>query len=141
MNVQPPLWRAELNNDVSLLINESVSYYETNMADITNLNERVMTTLTKTGGEQYSLLGSLVTRQITGSLSRTWSNQYNRSQLYMKEISSNGVISTIEVIFPSSPFFLLLQPEILRDLLIPILAYVNNETCAGYNLPFAPHHL
>jgi len=29
----------------------------------------------------------------------------------------------------------------LRDLLIPILAYINNETCVGYSLKFAPHHL
>jgi hypothetical protein len=59
----------------------------------------------------------------------------------MKEISSEGAISTIDVIFPSSPFLLLLHPEILRDLLLPILVYINNETCGGYNLNFAPHHL
>jgi hypothetical protein len=46
-----------------------------------------------------------VTRQATGALSRTWSDQHNRSQLYMKEISSGGLISTVDVIYPSSPFF------------------------------------
>jgi hypothetical protein len=138
---QAPCWRAELDNNVTLLVNESIAYYEANMADITDSNQMLITLLTKTGGEQYATLGSLVTRQVTGSLSRTWSNQYNRSQLYMKEISSNGFISTIDVIYPSSPFFLLLQPEMLRDLLIPLLAYVNNETCVGYYLNFAPRHL
>jgi hypothetical protein len=138
---QPPCWRAELNNDITLLINESISYYESNMADITDSNQLLMTLLTKVGGEQYSLLGSLVTRQITGSLTRTWSDRYNRSQLYMKEISSGGAISTVDVIFPSSPFFLWLHPEILRDLLIPVLAYGNNETNDPYNLTWAPHHL
>jgi hypothetical protein len=82
------------------------------MADITNSNQLLIALLNKTGGEQYALLGSLVTRQITGALARTWSMKNNRLQLYMKEISSDGDISTVDVIYPSSPFFLLLKPEI-----------------------------
>ncbi|CAF0829870.1 unnamed protein product [Rotaria sordida] len=138
---QIPCWRIELNNNITLLINEAVSYYQSNMADITDSNELLITLLTNTGGTQYSLLASLVTRQITGALTRTWSNKYNRPQLYMKEISSDGDVSTVDVIFPSSPFFLWLHPEILRDILIPVLAYANNETTIDYNLAWAPHHL
>ncbi len=136
-----PCWRAELDNNVTLLVNESIACYEANMVDITDSNEMLITLLTKAGGEQYATLGSLVTRQITGALSRTWSNQFNRSQLYMKEISSDGDISTVDVIYPSSPYFLWLHPEMLRDILIPILAYGNNETTIQYNLTWAPHHL
>jgi hypothetical protein len=136
-----PCWRAELDNNVTLLINESIAYYEANMVDITEINELIIKMLTAAGGEQYATLGSLVTRQVTGSISRTWSNQYNRSQLLMKEISSGGAISTVDVIFPASPFFLWLHPEMLRDLLIPVLAYGNNETNDPYNLTWAPHHL
>jgi hypothetical protein len=138
---QPPCWRAELDNNVTLLINESIAYYETNMADITDSNQMVITMLTNVGGEQYATLGSLVTKQITGALSRTWSDQYNRSQLYMKEISTNGDISTVDVIHLPSPYFLWLHPEMLRDVLIPVLAYANNETTTQYNLTGAPHHL
>jgi hypothetical protein len=138
---QVPCWRAELDNNVTLLVNESIAYYEANMADITDSNQMLITLLTKTGGEQYATLGSLVTRQVTGSLSRTWSDRYNRSQLFMKEISSGAAISTVDVVYPSSPFFLLLHPEMLRDLLIPILAYGNNETNDPYNLTWTPHHL
>lgn len=138
---QIPCWRAELNNSVLALVNEAISYYEANMADITDSNTLLITMLTNTGGTQYSLLGSLVTRQITGALTRTWSNKSNRPQLYMKEISSDGDISTVDVIFPSSPFFLWLHPEMLRDVLIPVLAYANNETNIDYNLAWAPHHL
>jgi hypothetical protein len=138
---QVPCWRAELNNDVTLLVAEAVSDYESNMAAISDSNKLLITLLTNTGGDQYALLGSLVTRQITGALSRTWSEQRNRSQLYMKEISSDGDVSTVDVIFPSSPFFLWLYPEMLRDLLIPVLAYGNNDTNIDYNLTWAPHHL
>ena len=59
----------------------------------------------------------------------------------MKEISSGGAVSTVDVIYPSSPYFLWIYPEMLRDLLLPILAYANNETTVHYNLTWAPHHL
>lgn len=138
---QSPCWRAELDNNVTLLINEAVSYYHANMADVTDSNLLLTTLLTNTGGSQYSSLGSLVTRQITGALTRTWSVNENRSRLYMKEISSDGDVSTVDVIFPSSPFFLWLHPDMLRDVLMPVLAYANNETSVAYNLAWAPHHL
>jgi hypothetical protein len=138
---QIPYWRAELNNDVTLLIHESVSNYESNMADITDNNQLLIRMLTEAGGDEYSLLGSLVTRQVTGALTRTWSNQQNRSQVFLKEISSGGGINTVDLIFPSSPFFLWLHPDVLRDLLIPVLAYANNDTNDAYNLPWAPHDL
>ncbi|CAF3704465.1 unnamed protein product [Rotaria sp. Silwood1] len=138
---QIPCWRAELDNNVTLLVNEAVEYYNSNMADITDSNLLLTTLLTNTGGAQYSLFGSLVTRQITGAVTRTWSNKQNRPRLFMKEISSGGAVSTVDVIFPSSPFFLWLHPEMLRDVLIPVLAYANNETSINYNLVWAPHHL
>ncbi len=138
---QVPCWRAELDNNVTTLVNESIAYYEANMADITDSNQMLIALLTKTGGDQYATLGSLVTRQVTGALTRTWSDRYNRSQLFMKEISSGAAISTVDVVYPSSPFFLLLHPEMLRDLLLPVLAYGNNETNDPYNLTWAPHHL
>ena len=138
---QVPYWRTELNNNVTLLVNEAVGHYESNMVSITSANQDLMTLLTNVGGEQYQVLGSLVTRQVTGALSQTWSPKYNRSSFYMKEISSDGDVNTVDVIFPASPFFLLLAPDVLRDLLIPLLAYGNNETTIHYNLAWAPHHL
>ncbi|CAF5186683.1 unnamed protein product, partial [Rotaria sp. Silwood1] len=35
---QIPCWRAELDNNVTLLVNEAVEYYHSNMADITDSN-------------------------------------------------------------------------------------------------------
>lgn len=138
---QIPCWRAEFDNNVTLFINEAISSYDANMADITDTNQMLITLLTKAGGEQYAALCSLVTRQVTGSTSQTWSYQQNRRQIFMKEISSGGAVSTVDVIFPASPFFLWLYPEMLRDLLIPVLDYANNATTSKYNLTWAPHHL
>ena len=46
----------------------------------------------------------------------------------MKEISSDGDVSTVDVIFPSSPLIIYINPDIFRRLLLPILSYANNET-------------
>lgn len=40
-----------------------------------------------------------------------------------------------------SPVLLLTDPELLMRLLLPLLAYANNETNVHYNLTWAPHHL
>ena len=62
--------------------------------------------------------------------------------MYMKEQSSDGDVSTVDVIFPASPFYLYLSgAEQLRLMLLPLLAYANNETEVSYGLPWAPHHL
>ena len=34
-----------------------------------------------------------------------------------------------------------MAPETMRLILLPLLAYANNETNIQYNLPWAPHHL
>lgn len=46
----------------------------------------------------------------------------------MKEISSDGDVSTVDVIFPASPLILLLNPELFRLINLPLFAYGNNET-------------
>lgn len=48
----------------------------------------------------------------------------NTTWAFMKEISSDGDVSTVDVIFPSSPLFFVKNPEIFRLILLPLLAYV-----------------
>jgi len=64
----------------------------------------------------------------------------------MKEISSDGDVSTVDVIYPASPAIFVMNPELFRKILIPIMVYGNNETNiygkgVDYNLAWAPHHL
>jgi hypothetical protein len=71
----------------------------------------------------------------------------SESWVFMKEISSDGDVSTIDVIYPASPFFLATSsPETLRRMMLPLLVYANDGTKVygddvPYTLQWAPHHL
>uniref|UniRef100_A0A7S2DPC0 Glutaminase A central domain-containing protein n=1 Tax=Octactis speculum TaxID=3111310 RepID=A0A7S2DPC0_9STRA len=100
----------------------------------------------KTGGTQYADLTSLVYRQTTGGIEKVWNPVVNETWVFMKEISSDGDVSTIDVLYPACPFFIDQAPETLRRMLLPLLSYANNETATygldiQYNLSWAPHHL
>ena len=66
----------------------------------------------------------------------------------MNHIPYMHLMTQVDVLFPSSPFFLWTDPTIagLQQLLKPILEYSNNDTkkyglYIPYNLSWAPHHL
>ena len=47
----------------------------------------------------------------------------------------------MDVIFPASPHFFYFNPELVKQLLLPVLHYGNNDTWNAYTLPFSPHQL
>lgn len=81
-----------------------------------------------TAQTQYSTLGGLAWRQVTGSMTIAWNHIVSDWWVFMKEISSDGDVSTVDVIYPASPVILYMNPQLYSKLLIPILVYGNNQT-------------
>lgn len=112
----------------------------------TETDSTVMGTLGKLGGSNYTSIASLVWRQAVGGTESVWNNVTNKEWRFMKEISSDGDVSTVDVLFPASPLFIWQSPQPFYLMLEPLLAYTNNETIKyglniPYNLAWCPHHL
>jgi hypothetical protein len=93
--------------------------------------------LTKAGGEHYRALAILAYRQ-TLAAHKLVADVNGDPMLFAKENFSNGCIATVDVLYPSAPFFLFFQPKLLEAQLRPVLEY---SALARWKFPFSPHDL
>ena len=76
----------------------------------------------KSAAEDYVDIVALSARQVLGAT--VFSGTAENPILFLKEISSNGNCQTIDVIFPSFPFFLYTNPRWLAYLLEPLYEHM-----------------
>eukprot|EP00755_Sulcionema_specki_P006398 Sspe_Gene.35342::Locus_17133_Transcript_1_1_Confidence_1.000_Length_3093::g.35342::m.35342 len=109
-------------------------------------DDTVAKDLESAGGRKYAEMGALVYRQVTGSLKGVWNHVRQEPWFFMKEISSDGDVSTIDVIYPASPMLLHFSPKLFFLTMRPLMEYSANLTKdygvdTPYNLSWAPHDL
>lgn len=93
--------------------------------------------LVEVGGHAYKYICSLAFRQCIGAHKLVV--DHNGTPLFFsKENFSNGCMGTVDVTYPSSPFFLLFNPDILEAMLTPIMDYASSQR---WQFPFAPHDI
>jgi len=134
-NPVPPLWRAYWSTWEQML---AETYDNTKKAlkrsDKVDIN--ITGDATNAGGTNYAALCALALRQafggteLVGTASQPW--------LFLKEISSDGNISSVDVVYPCMPVFVYTNPYLLSLLLDPLLAYA--ET-GGWPKVFAEHDI
>jgi hypothetical protein len=134
-------WRSIYNGDIHIMLDQAHKDYSSLVSTCTNFDNNLIATLSKVGGDEYATIASLAYRQTLAGTKMTWHPTLKKPWYFMKEISSDGDISTVDVIFPASPLFLYFNPDLLALQLIPVLEYANNATSNKYNLVWAPHHL
>lgn len=134
-NLQP-LWTAEFSTWQDML-----GFF---LADLpaarhraTILDNRITADAEAASGTPYAGLCAIALRQayggtelVTGPDGQPWA--------FLKEISSDGNVSTVDVLYPASPAWIYADPGYLALLLEPLLAYAESGL---WPQPFAPHDL
>lgn len=93
--------------------------------------------LLRAGGPDYAAIATLAFQQAIAA-HKLVEDADGTPYFMPKENFSNGSISTIDVIYPSAPLFLLLNPKLVEAQLEPVLRYAETPR---WKFPFAPHDL
>jgi hypothetical protein len=131
-----PYWRRG-GVETAQLLKSSASDYDSLKERCEAFDTELMADLRKVGGEEYAQIAALAFRQTIAAhkLAADWDGT---PLFFSKENFSNGSIDTVDVTYPSSPFFLLFNPQLLRAQIRPILDYAGS---VRWRFPFAPHDL
>jgi hypothetical protein len=101
------------------------------------MDEQLTADLTRVGGAEYATIATLAYRQALAA-HKLVENGDGEPYFMPKENFSNGSISTVDVIYPSAPMFLLLNPRLVEAQLLPVLQYAEMPR---WKFPFAPHDI
>ncbi len=131
-----PLWTAYFPG-----WREMLSFFS---ADVTaargradQLDARIIADATAAGGPAYAGLCALSLRQAYGGTELV-AGPHGTPWAFLKEISSDGNVSTVDVIYPACPAWLYADPAYLGHLLEPLLSYAE---AGGWPRRYAEHDL
>lgn len=118
----PCMWTNYFQNEKS-----AVAYFYNDYAEANSITSQfdtqVQTDSVAAGGDNYASITTLAVRQAFGALEFT--NKPSQPWVFMKEISSDGNVNTVDVIFPFHPIAIYTNATILKYLLDPL--FVNQE--------------
>jgi hypothetical protein len=129
-------WQRNGMSETELLV-KSEEEYTALEARGKKFDEQFTADMRKAGGDDYVYLASLLFRQ-TLAAHMLVADADGTPMLFSKENDSNGCIDTVDVTYPSSPFFLLFNPQLLKAQLEPLMQYA---ALPRWRFPFAPHDL
>lgn len=131
-----PYWRKG-GVEASDLLVKAEREYRSLLTKCKEFDDALMADLRLVGGEKYERLATLAYRQCLAA-HKLAVDMDGTPLLFSKENFSNGCISTVDVLYPSSPFFLLFNTKLLKAALTPVLDYASSER---WRFRFAPHDL
>lgn len=99
------------------------------------LDARIRRDARAAGGEHYEGLCVISLRQAYGGTELVL-GPHGEAWAFLKEISSDGNMSTVDVLYPAAPVWMYLDPDYLRMLLLPLLDYAER---GGWPKSFAEH--
>ncbi|KAF2260386.1 glutaminase GtaA [Lojkania enalia] len=135
LSTLPSFWKSYFDDDLAALSFFHKDYSESSRLSL-ELDEKIAADSVNAAGEDYLTLTSLAARQAFGATQLVGTE--DKHFLFLKEISSNGNTQTVDVIYPASPIFYYLNPELVRLMLDP---HFENQESGHYPNKFAIHDL
>ncbi|MGW4517439.1 glutaminase domain-containing protein [Streptomyces sp. NPDC004393] len=131
----PPLWRSYWSTwqDMVSFFHSDADVAQTRTAA---LDRRIEQEARAVGGTKYAALCVLSLRQAFAGTELVSRN--GKPWAFLKEISSDGNVSTVDVTYPAMPVFIYADPQYLGLLLAPLLDYAER---GGWPKTFAEHDL
>ena len=131
-----PYWQRN-NMTVEHMLADAEAQYSA-LAQRGQVFDRELTAdIEKAGGTAYAQIAILAYRQALAGNGLA-ADADGTPMLFPKENFSNGCISTVDVLYPSAPFFLFFNPALLEAQLRPVLHYA---ALPRWKWSFAPHDL
>ena len=92
---------------------------------------------TELGGEEYAAIVDLAHRQAMAA-HKIVKDKNDEPLCFSKENASNGSMGTVDVFYPAAPYFLYLNPELIKAQMTPIFDYAES---GRWPWPYAPHDI
>ncbi|KAK3316675.1 hypothetical protein B0H66DRAFT_301362 [Apodospora peruviana] len=135
LDAVPGLWTSFYQDDVSAVVSFYNDYgYATTVCS--QLDSQIKIDSQDTAGDDYATITTLTVRQTFGGLQ--FAGTSSKPYVFLKEISSNSDIQTVDVIFPAIPIFMYLNATLVRYLLDPLF---ENQESGAYPNAYAEHDL
>lgn len=131
-----PYWRTEFPTFAAML-EAAETQYPALEKRAESYDAALQADMVRAGGSEYAAIATLAFRQAIAA-QKLVENADGTPFFMPKENFSNGSISTVDVIYPSAPMFLLLNPKLVEAQLEPVLRYAETSR---WKFPFAPHDL
>lgn len=127
-------WKSRCSSIEDAIAEAALDYEET-LKRSNAFSLKIETEAIRKGGKKYAELLLLSVRQIMAAHKLVIDNEGN-NLFISKECFSNGCTATVDVTYPSSPFFLLYNTELLKGMLRPVIRFARS---AQWEFDFAPH--
>lgn len=116
-------------------IDEAYDEYDNLLPKCNEFSDRLIQDATEAGGEKYAEILTLAYRHVIAA-HKLVLDESGEILFISKECFSNGCAATVDVSYPSTPMFLLYNPELVKGMMRPVYKYAQSD---AWEFDFAPH--
>lgn len=129
-------WKKKFSG-IEELLQVAEKEYSSIKSRCTQYDNDLLNKATTLGGMEYATICALAYRQCMAA-HKVVKDENGQPLCFSKENFSNGSMGTVDVFYPAAPFFLYLNPELMKAQTTPIFEYAGS---GRWPWPYAPHDI